>query len=62
MVRQPTITLAMWQSEVIAPAMQAGKRPDEELGVDFGDRVVQRASIKYVVFGVLLLPQGIGRL
>jgi adenylate cyclase len=30
---------AMWQSEVIAPAMQAGKRPDEILGIDFGDRM-----------------------
>ena len=30
---------AMWQSEVIAPAMEAGKRPDEILGVDFGDRM-----------------------
>ncbi len=82
-----------------------GKRPDEILGVDLGDRmsvltraviamshleqtrawtdhiihglettlaaaqlagqlgrVVQRASIKHVVFGVLLLPQGTGRL
>ncbi len=39
MVRQPTITLAMWQSEVIAPAMQAAKPPDEILGVDLGDRM-----------------------
>jgi adenylate cyclase len=30
---------AMWQSEVIEPAMQAGKRPHEILGVDFGDRM-----------------------
>jgi adenylate cyclase len=30
---------AMWQSEVIDPATRAGKRPDEILGVDFGDRM-----------------------
>ena len=30
---------AMWQSEVIEPATAAGKRPDEILGVDFGDRM-----------------------
>ncbi len=30
---------AMWQAEVVAPAMQAGKRPDEILGIDFGDRM-----------------------
>jgi adenylate cyclase len=30
---------AIWQSEVIMPAMEAGKRPDEILGVDFGDRM-----------------------
>ena len=30
---------AWWQSEVIVPAMEAGKRPDEILGVDFGDRM-----------------------
>jgi len=30
---------AMWQSEVIAPATEAGKRPDEILGIDFGDRM-----------------------
>jgi adenylate cyclase len=30
---------AVWQSEVIAPATAAGKRPDEILGVDFGDRM-----------------------
>ena len=29
----------MWQSEVIEPATAAGKRPDEILGVDFGDRM-----------------------
>ena len=28
----------MWQSEVIGPATDRGIRPDEILGVDFGDR------------------------
>ena len=30
---------AMWSAEVIMPALQAGKRPDEILGIDFGDRM-----------------------
>jgi adenylate cyclase len=30
---------AWWQSEVIAPAVEAGQRPDEILGVEFGDRI-----------------------
>ena len=30
---------AAWQSEVIAPATAAGKRPDEILGIEFGDRM-----------------------
>ncbi len=30
---------AIWQDEVILPAVRAGKRPDEILGVDFGDRM-----------------------
>ena len=30
---------AWWVSEVITPAMEAGKRPDEILGLDFGDRM-----------------------
>ena len=30
---------AMWQSEVITPAMEAGKQPDEILGIEFGDRM-----------------------
>ena len=30
---------ATWISEVIEPAMRAGVRPDEILGVDFGDRM-----------------------
>ncbi len=29
----------MWQTEVVMPAMRAGKRPDEILGIDFGDRM-----------------------
>ena len=29
----------MWQSEVIGPATERGIRPDEILGVDFGDRM-----------------------
>jgi len=30
---------ATWQSEVIAPATRAGMRPDEVLGISFGDRM-----------------------
>ena len=30
---------AWWQSEVIAPAMEAGQRPDEILGVDYANRM-----------------------
>jgi adenylate cyclase len=30
---------AWWESEVITPAVEAGKRPDEILGIDFGDRM-----------------------
>ena len=29
----------MWQSEVVRPALGGGKRPDEILGADFGDRM-----------------------
>jgi len=29
----------MWQTEVIGPAVAAGKRPDEVLGIEFGDRM-----------------------
>jgi adenylate cyclase len=29
----------MWQAEVIGPAVAAGKRPDEVLGIEFGDRM-----------------------
>ena len=37
--RMAEMESAWWQSEVIAPAMAAGKRPDEILGADFGDRL-----------------------
>ena len=30
---------AWWESEVITPGMEAGKRPDEILGIEFGDRM-----------------------
>ena len=30
---------AWWKSEVIEPAMEAGKRPDEILGAEFGDQM-----------------------
>jgi adenylate cyclase len=30
---------AWWESEVVTPAMEAGKGPDEFLGLDFGDRI-----------------------
>ena len=30
---------SVWQSQVIEPATRAGMRPDEILGVDFGDRM-----------------------
>lgn len=30
---------AIWMSEVVAPAAAAGKRPDEVIGADFGDRM-----------------------
>ncbi len=33
-----------WNSEVIAPAMAAGKRPDEILGVDFANRMSMLAE------------------
>ena len=37
--RMAEMESAWWQSEVIAPAMVAGQRPDEILGADFGDRL-----------------------
>jgi adenylate cyclase len=30
---------AFWEAEVLRPAMEAGKRPDEILGVEFGDQM-----------------------
>jgi len=39
---------AIWQAAVIEPAMRAGRRPDETLGSDFGDRMsvlMERAVI-----------------
>jgi len=39
---------AIWQSEVLGPAMAAGARPDEVLGADFADRMsvlMERAVI-----------------
>jgi adenylate cyclase len=35
---------AWWRAEVIAPAMEAGKRPDEILGVEFANRIVLLAE------------------
>ena len=29
----------MWQSEVVRPALESGQRPDQILGIDFGDRM-----------------------
>jgi adenylate cyclase len=28
-----------WQSEVVMPAIESGRRPDDVLGIDFGDRM-----------------------
>jgi adenylate cyclase len=39
MRRMAETEAAWWVSEVITPAMAAGKRPDEILGLDFGDRM-----------------------
>lgn len=39
---------AVWRSDVIEPAMRAGRRPDEILGADFGDRMsalIERAVV-----------------
>ena len=38
-VAWPRPSRPMWQTEVIEPGDAAGKRPDEILGVDFGDRM-----------------------
>jgi adenylate cyclase len=45
----------MWQSEVIGPAVEAGKRPDEILGIDFGDRM--SVLMERAVMGMYHLQQ-----
>ncbi len=30
---------AFWETEIVRPAMEAGKRPDEVLGIEFGDQM-----------------------
>ena len=45
----------MWQSEVIGPAMEAGKRPDQILGADFGDRM--SVLMERAVMGMYHLQQ-----
>jgi adenylate cyclase len=45
----------VWQSEVISPAMEAGKRPDEILGIDFGDRMSM--LMEQAVIGMYHLQQ-----
>ncbi len=47
---------AMWQTEVIEPAMAAGKRPDEILGDPFGDKM--SAATERAVIGMYHLQQG----
>ena len=44
-----------WYTEVIAPAMEAGKRPDEILGVDFADQIVGLAE--QAIMGMYHLQQ-----
>jgi adenylate cyclase len=46
---------SMWQSEVIGPAVAAGKRPDEILGVEFGDRM--SVLLERAVLGMYHLQQ-----
>jgi adenylate cyclase len=46
---------AVWQSEVVMPAMQAGKRHDEILGDEFGDRA--SVSIERAVIAMYHLQQ-----
>jgi adenylate cyclase len=55
MRRMAETEAAVWQSEVITPAIEAGKRPDEILGVDFGDRMV--ALTERAVIAMYHLPQ-----
>jgi len=47
---------AIWASEVIQPAMDAGKRPDEVLGVEFGDRFAETSE--RAMMGMYHLRQG----
>jgi adenylate cyclase len=46
---------SMWQSEVIGPAVAAGKRPDEILGIEFGDRM--SVLLERAVLGMYHLQQ-----
>jgi class 3 adenylate cyclase len=46
---------SMWQTEVIGPAMSAGKRPDEILGDPFGDQM--SALTERAVLGMYHLQQ-----
>jgi adenylate cyclase len=48
---------ATWQTEVIDPAMRAGKRPDEIFGDDFGDRM--SALTERAVIAMYHLQQGL---
>jgi adenylate cyclase len=48
---------ALWQSEVIEPAIRAGKRPDEILGADLGDRM--SALTERAVVAMYHLQQGL---
>ncbi len=47
---------AIWQAEVIMPALEAGKRPDEILGIEFGDRMSER--MERAVVAMYHLQQG----
>ncbi len=46
---------AIWQAEVILPAVQAGKRPDEVVGGEFGDRM--SVQIEQAVIAMYHLQQ-----
>jgi class 3 adenylate cyclase len=37
--RMAEMEAAWWESEVVAPGMEAGRRPDEIMGLDFGDQM-----------------------
>jgi adenylate cyclase len=45
----------MWESELIGPAVAAGKRPDEILGIEFGDRM--SVLMERAVMGMYHLQQ-----